>query len=646
MFINTDWFRLSLMIMSICLGSSFNKRVILSVLWCIYAMKCINKKERKTYLLFLILIVLCSVNIRNSDFSNSRITAIKQNYHVVTNGISSLIVYTDDESAGLDDRVRIEGKIEEISSNNNFDFSTFEDYCQGNRIIGSINIENYETIEKSSSLRNRMYQHNMETGNLWANMFLFSKNSMDIDSDSSYYLLSSGMYISFFIGTVRSVIERYCYRKTSLKLTILFTLIMGWIFRFPYGYVRVLLSLLCEYFISDRKQGTGIQIVFMCFYKPYYVKSLSFLLPFGLKIISLFCKKENRAVSCLYIILLQLMIYGKVSLLSVLSFSLLRSLFGRIYCCALLVSLLPWEIRIEWIIKTILKISDSLPSLYLKGAVHPLLFLFLVFLLLEYSQAERKKYLLVIMAVLLINSNRLLFCPFYTVTFADVGQGDCCIVTQPFSNTALMIDTGGNRYRDIAAEILIPYLDRETIRKVEVIITHDDYDHCGALQNLCLNGYVKNIYRDRVEEIQCGKLKICNPLFENVYDNDNDNSLIQYFEIDRFSFLLLADITSAVERNLVQQYNMIKPDVVKLAHHGSATSTSDYLLAGCQPELAVISAGRNNYYNHPAKSVIDRLESYRIPYLNTKEDKAIRFYIFHRVMICVTAEKEIKIMFG
>ncbi|MPN19103.1 hypothetical protein SDC9_166469 [bioreactor metagenome] len=130
---------------------------------------------------------------------------------------------------------------------------------------------------------------------------------------------------------------------------------------------------------------------------------------------------------------------------------------------------------------------------------------------------------------------------------------------------------------------------------------------------------VKSVITGKQAEITKGQLVIHGLLTETYSNNENDNSQIWYLEWHGLRYLLLGDISSEMERELVRKYPKLQADIVKLAHHGSSTSSSDYLLRNIQPQLAVISSGYQNRYHHPSPEVIQRLQDYRINYFNTAE---------------------------
>ena len=115
-------------------------------------------------------------------------------------------------------------------------------------------------------------------------------------------------------------------------------------------------------------------------------------------------------------------------------------------------------------------------------------------------------------------------------------------------------------------------------------------------------------------------------LNSDVYDNENDNSLLTYMKIYSTSILSLGDASSKVEK-LISKYRISNIDIFKLSHHGSKTSRSYKFLNSIKPKIGVISSGRNNRFNHPSKETINTLNKLSINYLNTQEEGSIKFVI-------------------
>ena len=87
----------------------------------------------------------------------------------------------------------------------------------------------------------------------------------------------------------------------------------------------------------------------------------------------------------------------------------------------------------------------------------------------------------------------------------------------------------------------------------------------------------------------------------------NDRSVVLVLRHGRRSIVLTGDIEEAVERALMRSRDALRGDVLKVAHHGSATSSTAAFLAAVAPRLAVISVGADNRFGHPDEGVLGRL---------------------------------------
>ena len=193
----------------------------------------------------------------------------------------------------------------------------------------------------------------------------------------------------------------------------------------------------------------------------------------------------------------------------------------------------------------------------------------------------------------------------------------------------ILIDTGGHYDYDLATTTLIPYFQSVGISSLDyVYISHDDFDHCGALESLTQNFKVKNIIRDYEEKRIIGDLTIEMLKSDNQYSDSNDCSLVMKLTLYDYTFLFTGDISVSVEEDLYEKYGKIDIDILKVSHHGSKSSSGNTLFKMIQPKIAMIGVKKNNLYKHPSIEVIERLERKGITILRTDEDGMfhLRFY--------------------
>ena len=255
---------------------------------------------------------------------------------------------------------------------------------------------------------------------------------------------------------------------------------------------------------------------------------------------------------------------------------------------------------------------------------------------------------------------------FLEVIFFDVGQGDAIFIETPQGHQ-ILIDGGPG---SVILEKLgkeMPFWDRSIDL---IILTHPERDHLAGLIEVLKKYKIENILwtgvlRDTAEFKEWQELiqhedakifiaksgqKISSPTpdvgdwyieilypFENLegqeFKNSNNTSIVSKLEFNEISFLFTGDIYQSVEKKLISEYSCsnscksasLDSDVLKLAHHGSKTSTSDEFLKEVFPKITVISVGKNKY-GHPHQEVLERLGKFGIRILRTDMEGDIKIF--------------------
>jgi competence protein ComEC len=234
-----------------------------------------------------------------------------------------------------------------------------------------------------------------------------------------------------------------------------------------------------------------------------------------------------------------------------------------------------------------------------------------------------------------------------SLTAVDVGQGESLFLTLPDGKT-ILLDGGGipsygrtsKPQLDIGEEVVSPVLWEQSIQQVDVVaLSHAHEDHMGGLPAIIRNFRPREIWigvdRDlgargipvrtfrRGDAFAYGgaHFTVLAPAREYASADKphNNDSLVLRVRHGTRSFLLSGDIESSVERELTEGNLAAGVSVLKVAHHGSKTSTGDALLDQAHPAFAVISSGAGNSYGHPHPSVVERLAERRIGILRTDQ---------------------------
>lgn len=205
------------------------------------------------------------------------------------------------------------------------------------------------------------------------------------------------------------------------------------------------------------------------------------------------------------------------------------------------------------------------------------------------------------------------------VHFIPVGQGDATLVEFP-DGRRLLIDAGGSRFgRDPGRFVVVPYLWRRGIEKLDaLVVTHDDIDHSGGVPGVLAEIEVDRVLRDP-SELGVPGLALQRLTEEG---SSNERSVVATVRQMHATVLLTGDIERAAELAWLRAPERIT--LLKVPHHGSLTSSSPEFVDAADPLIAVVSAGRHNRFGHPHPRVVQRYEARAIPLYSTSKNGLVR----------------------
>ena len=393
-------------------------------------------------------------------------------------------------------------------------------------------------------------------------------------------------------------------KNKYLSLFILF--IYSIFFDFELKLLFLIIDFILSFFEVDNINNLSIKIIVITLIDIKLFLNYSILLT----LIFSFIYKSNYYKSKFLIGLVQSFFFGQVNILSCLVYNWYLNIRIFIFIISLLSFVCPLLLPIYLIVMKVLSCIIYIFLISIRGKIS---IITLMILLISYLFGIRKDYqlyLLLLMCLLTLNN------PIKHVTFIDVGQGDATLISN--LNYKILIDTGSayNYHK------LKKTLYEEGVYTLDyLLISHNDEDHCGNVDNLMRDFKIKKIVYDKYDIAY--KDLYFNCLDVGIFDNDNDNSVVYYLDINDYSFLFTGDISKNVERLIVNRYVLDKVNCLKVSHHGSATGTSSYFVGKILPDYAIIST--NGKYNHPHKETLDTLNSYLVDTLITKELGNIRF---------------------
>lgn len=255
------------------------------------------------------------------------------------------------------------------------------------------------------------------------------------------------------------------------------------------------------------------------------------------------------------------------------------------------------------------------------------------------------------------------------VTLLDVGQGESIFIQTP-SGRAILIDGGtiaGTEHGKVGNSVIVPYLQAQGVKRLDaILLTHSDSDHCNALDEVIQevpvglfldgsatrqpSGEIAEVSVDEVDywtlrreareygiprklaragqTLQLGDgvvLQILAPM-RPALAGDNNHSMVAKLVYGDTSILLTGDIEKEAEMQLVHRGVNLQCTILKVGHHGSATSSTAAFLEAANPAAAIISSGRYNPFGHPATSTLELLKQMRIPWFRTDLQGTIQIY--------------------
>jgi competence protein ComEC len=245
------------------------------------------------------------------------------------------------------------------------------------------------------------------------------------------------------------------------------------------------------------------------------------------------------------------------------------------------------------------------------------------------------------------------FNPDLRVTFLSVGEGDGAVVRFPGSR--VMVIDAGSSYGgfDAGERIVAPYLWSQKIMRVDYLaLSHPDLDHFGGLDFIAMNFAPRAFWTTGVPSLDIGYSRLMDDLASagiplvrvgataplasiggvaiaslngraDTARTQNNSSMVLRFSFGKASLLFTGDIESIGERAMLESGADLRATVLKVPHHGSASSSTPAFVAAVHPEAAVISDGYLNNFHFPAAAVVQRYIDEGAISMRTDQDGAV-----------------------
>ena len=570
-----------------------------------------------------------------------------------------------------------------VSSNNTIPKAfNYRKYLKNKDIYYTVKISSIEVIGSDVSFINRVrnwlcdWIDKFDSTGYVKGFVLGIKDNINKDEYSKFQLIGvthlfaiSGMHISVILVVLNRLLSRLNNKLRYFIIDVLL-LLYGAVLYFPASLKRTI----CFYILNTFNKVFNINIsslkslflvIFsLVIYDYKIIYDIGFLYSVctvgGILYSCNFIKSESKILSSFKLSLVAFLFSLPITLYNFYSINLLSIFYNMFYVLFVSTIIYPLSLIVVFVPKLyflfeifiyiLVYVSNILTNIkisiiYMDFNIFEVL-LFYLFLLL-FINYKTKIFFVFMLLIIFID----LVLPYFDsssyVYFFDVAQGDSSMIITPYRKEVILVDTGGVRNRNVSDDV-ISFMKSKGINSVDyMILSHGDFDHMGEVYNITKVMNIKNVIfnHNSFNELELdfirylddskinyfkgnNKLNITDNmrfLNDKVFDNENDNSIIFYLKLYNYSFLFTGDIGVDVEKCLIDKYNLIMIDVLKVGHHGSKTSSSKEFIDEISPKYSIISVGMNNRYGHPSDVVLDNLSSSKI--YRTDKDGSIMFKV-------------------
>ena len=602
----------------------------------------------------------------------------------ILKGDKKIMVYDYNEISDIKygDYVLVKGKSSVLKNNSNFNLFNYKNYLRSKKIDFVFYLEEIEVLKKNDDflykIKNKVLNRLENINNSYLYTLIFAKNMIDdkiydtyIINGVSHLFAISGMHISLFSFILFSLINLIIKNK---KITSLFVSFFLFFYSFLVGYTISVLRCIFLYVISNILDIFNIKIksiyilliileIFII-YNPFLIFDVGFKYSFTISIFLTYysskISSKNYFLNLIKVSLLSFLVSIPITVNQSFEVNILSFLLNLIFVPIITFVFFPFTLLsfiFPCLTVVLIKLSSFLEFISLFFSKYSLninisymniimVVLYYVILICALNKSKNIVYFLIYFLLLL---NFKYLDNSFILTIFDVGQGDSMLITFPFNDTNILLDTGGNYHSNLSKKVLIPSFKSRKIKKIDyLILSHGDYDHMGEAINLVENFKVEKVIFNCGEfnELEQGLIKVLDkkkiPYYSCIqelnindnklyflnnkdYDNENDNSSVIYTKLNNHKFLFMGDAGVEVEQDLIEKYNLQDIDVLKVGHHGSNTSSSKEFIDETNPKYSIISVGKNNRYGHPNKEALENLSNSKI--YRTDIDGSIMFKI-------------------
>ena len=595
-----------------------------------------------------------------------------------------LVYYNKEINLKLGDKIKVTGEFKYPSKATTKYLFNYQKYLYHKNIFYIVNATSINKISTSQNiyyiLKNKLLNRMKNSPYLQA-FILGDKSSITQDVSKSFqengisHLLAiSGMHITLLSQIILKVLKTLKVNETTrYKITSLILIFYLQLIGLSASSLRgvlffILFSINNIYYFYIKPENIFIVVLSLTLLiNPHFIYDIGFQYSYLISITLILTSKlitGNYLQKLLKTSLISFLVSIPISLYNYFQINLMSIIYNLFFVPLVSLIIFPLSLIVLFIkplepLYNILTFILEKTSLFLgnislgklifqrlPGIIYIVYLILILMVFIGLNKSDKRPYF-ILLVILFIHYISPSFTNATYIKMIDVGQGDSILIHS--KGESILIDTGGKSNSEtssIVYNITIPLLKSLGIKKLKyLLLSHGDADHMGEAKYLVKKFKVENILinegninylekelmtiRDDIKiaaegtYISCGDIDLVQ--LNKDLEEENDSSQIYFASYKNYTFLFMGDASIKSEKYIMDNYDLGEIDFLKVGHHGSKTSSSKSFIEQISPKYSLISAGKDNKFNHPNKEVLDNLKYSKI--YRTDEDGSIMFHV-------------------
>ena len=588
----------------------------------------------------------------------------------------TIIAYTYNKlNLKLGDKVKVYGEFIKPSSNTTNYLFNYKKYLERKNIFYLVKLTSIKRIKSNNNiyyyLKNKLISH--LGNNPYLNTFLVGDKSLlretvkrsYQENGISHLFAISGMHITLLSSIIKRLLEKLKLQEENLfKVTTIILLLYLFLVGLSPSILRgvlffILFSLNNIYYFYIKPVNLFLLVLSISLLINHnYIFDVGFLYSYTISLSLLISSKYlegSYLKSLLKVSFISFLVSIRITLYNFYQINLLSIIYNLFFVPLVSIIIFPFTLitiiikPLEPIYNILISVLENISLLLNNINITKLvfkrlpLFVYVIYFIIIflYLIKRNKKVLIPLIVLLTIHYLTPYFDKSDYIKMIDVGQGDSILLHS--DNKNILVDTGGSyKEGNIFYNTHLPLFKSKGIKKLDYLIfSHGDKDHIGEANTLInsfkvdkiiinsnrLNYYEKQLPKNKTiigEEGLTIKLKDFTLVELNTnLEDENDSSGVYLLNYKNINILLTGDASKRSEEYILDNYELPHINILKVGHHGSKTSTSERLLKETNPNIALISCGKDNKFNHPNRETINVLNKYKVKYYRTDKQGTI-----------------------